>query len=71
MATPAGLLKTKDAAQRAGYGVASFNAWRGQGKGPAFIRVGHKVFYDPADVDAWIAAGRVDPLRAPLANAEA
>ena len=32
--------------------------WRSSGKGPAFIKVGGRVMYDDADVDAWLHAQR-------------
>jgi len=32
--------------------------WRSSGKGPAFIKVGGRVMYDDADVDAWLLAQR-------------
>lgn len=32
--------------------------WRCQGIGPAFIRVGRKIVYDPADIEAWKASNR-------------
>lgn len=69
MANASGLLKTAEAASRAGYSPSSFHQWRTRRLGPAFIRIGAKVFYDPKDLDAWIAAGRVEP--AAVAKAEA
>ena len=29
-----------------------------EGGGPAFIKLGRSVFYDPADIDAWLDANR-------------
>ena len=30
--------------------------WRCYGIGPPFVRIGGRIFYDPADLDAFIAA---------------
>ncbi|MEM1346037.1 MAG: helix-turn-helix domain-containing protein [Pseudomonadota bacterium] len=39
-----------------------------RGDGPPYIKLGRSVRYRPSDLDAWIAAQRVDP-RAGLRNA--
>lgn len=36
-------------------------AWRVGGRGPAYVKVGRKVFYKPADVSAWLAKQRREP----------
>lgn len=33
--------------------------WRGKRKGPAFLRIGSRVRYRPADVHAWLATRTV------------
>lgn len=35
--------------------------WRHKGIGPAFYRLGRKIVYRGADLNAWSAANRVDP----------
>ena len=35
--------------------------WRSQGRGPAYIKLGHRVGYRGADLNAWIAAQTVKP----------
>lgn len=35
------------------------NRWRGIG--PAYIKVSRRIFYRPADVEAWLEAHRVEP----------
>lgn len=35
--------------------------WRHKMKGPAFYRLGRKIVYRGADLNAWVAANRVDP----------
>jgi hypothetical protein len=35
--------------------------WRYLGKGPAYVKIGRHVRYRRADLDAFIAAQRVDP----------
>ena len=32
--------------------------WRSAGGGPRFVRIGNRIFYDVADLDAFIAARR-------------
>lgn len=48
MATPA-------AADYVGISVDSLKHWRLRGKGPRFVRVGSRVVYRIADLDAWLA----------------
>lgn len=38
--------------------VETVRYWRHLGKGPRSFKVGRRVLYDPADVDAWIAEQR-------------
>ena len=45
---------TKEAAQRAGFSAGTFANMRVSGRGPRFIKVGAKVVYRDADVDAWL-----------------
>ena len=35
--------------------------WRHKGMGPAFYRLGRKIIYRGADLNAWADAQRVDP----------
>lgn len=37
--------------------------WRHKGMGPAFYRLGRKIIYRGADLNAWAEANRVDPAR--------
>ena len=37
--------------------------WRHKRKGPAFYRLGRKIIYRGADLNAWVDANRVDPSR--------
>jgi hypothetical protein len=39
----------------------TLTAWRNQGRGPPFIKVGRKVFYRRCDVASWLAAQRREP----------
>lgn len=45
------------------YKISTLRAWRRQGRGPAYIRYGRSIRYRIADLDAWVAAHRVDPTR--------
>ncbi|MFO1127865.1 MAG: helix-turn-helix domain-containing protein [Rhodospirillales bacterium] len=53
-----GLINETRAAQVLGLKVSTLRRWRWLGQGPRFIKVGTAVRYDPADVEAFIAAGR-------------
>ena len=37
--------------------------WRHKGAGPAFYRLGRKIIYRGADLNAWAEASRVDPVK--------
>lgn len=52
------LLDNAAAARFLGLGERTLENWRGQGTGPAFLRIGRSVRYDPRDLAAWIDANR-------------
>jgi Helix-turn-helix domain len=35
--------------------------WRAQRRGPAYFKIGRKVFYSRADLAAWITSRRIEP----------
>ena len=37
--------------------------WRHKNRGPAFYRLGRKIIYRGVDLNAWVAAKRVDPSK--------
>lgn len=37
--------------------------WRHKGVGPAFYKLGRKIVYRGADLNAWAEANRVDPSK--------
>lgn len=37
--------------------------WRHKGMGPAFYRLGRKIVYRGADLNAWAEANRVEPAK--------
>ena len=41
----------------------TLSRWRRQGKGPAYVRLPGRIVYRKQDLDAWIAACRVVPVR--------
>jgi hypothetical protein len=53
-------LDTTEVAARTRTPEATVRSWRRRGIGPAFCRVGRRVVYALADVDAFILAGRVE-----------
>jgi hypothetical protein len=52
------LLTGRKAAPLCGVTEGTLGNWRVAGKGPAFIKAGRKVVYDPADIEAWKNAQR-------------
>lgn len=42
-------------------GVEALNQWRHRRCGPAYYKIGRKVLYSGSDLNAWIAARRVEP----------
>jgi predicted DNA-binding transcriptional regulator AlpA len=50
------LLSEREAAARVGLSPRTLENYRTSGTGPAFCKLGRRVLYRPADLDAWIAA---------------
>jgi hypothetical protein len=52
------MLKVGDAATFLGLSVSYLNLLRVRGGGPAFLKMGRAVCYDPVDLEKWAAAKR-------------
>lgn len=52
------MIKVAEAAARLGLSISTLNKMRCLGGGPVFYKLGAAVFYDPADLDAWVAERR-------------
>ena len=52
------LLDTPEAAAYCGSAASTFEKLRVHGGGPVYVKLGRRVVYDPADLDAWIASRR-------------
>lgn len=52
------LIKDTEAANRLGLEVTTLRRWRWAGKGPAFVKVGSAVRYDPAIIQQFIDDNR-------------
>ena len=52
------LLSTTEAAAQLGLSPAYLNKKRVTGGGPAFVKIGARVTYDPADLEAWVQASK-------------
>jgi hypothetical protein len=48
------------AAGRLGLKVSTLRAWRGLGRGPAYVRLGRAVRYLPTDLEEFLRANRRD-----------
>lgn len=55
------LLTAEETAARLGIAKQTLAAWRCHGRGPAFLKISKTPWYARTDVEAWIAAQRVDP----------
>ena len=56
-------LTEQDAATRLGLKVATLRAWRHQGRGPAYVRLGRAVRYLPGDIEEYLSSNRHRPTR--------
>jgi excisionase family DNA binding protein len=63
MATSNQPLTEHEAAVRLGLKVATLRAWRHQGRGPAYVRLGRAVRYLAIDLDEYLSSNRHTPAR--------
>lgn len=54
-------LTETEAAVRLGLKVATLRAWRHQGRGPAYVRLGRAIRYLAIDVDEFLSSNRHSP----------
>lgn len=52
--TPQRLLNEHQVADSCAISVLTLRKWRGEGRGPRYVKIGTLVRYRPEDVDAWI-----------------
>ena len=52
------MLRTPAAAAYCGSSTSTFEKLRLTGGGPGYLKLGRRVAYDPADLDAWLATKR-------------
>lgn len=52
------MLRTPEAAAYCGSSASTFEKLRLTGGGPRYVKLGRRVVYDPADLDAWLASKR-------------
>jgi excisionase family DNA binding protein len=57
-------LTEAEAAHRLGLKVATLRAWRHQGRGPAYVRLGRAVRYIVSDIDDFLRSNRKIPRHA-------
>lgn len=48
------ILSTQQVADMTGLSPNTFRAWRSQGKGPRWFKLGQRCFYMREDIEAWI-----------------
>lgn len=62
MENPTELMPTETAGKYlADTPAATLQWWRTTGRGPRYVKIGRKVYYRRADLDAFIAAGEREP----------
>ncbi len=54
-------LTETEAATRLGLKVATLRAWRNQGRGPAYVRLGRAIRYLSTDLDEFLQSNRHNP----------
>jgi predicted DNA-binding transcriptional regulator AlpA len=52
------MLRTPEAAQYLGISASTMNKLRVYGDGPAFVKLGRTVVYDPVDLNDWLRINR-------------
>lgn len=52
----------KKAAEKLGVSVHTLRAWRFQGKGPVYTKLGRRVLYLPTDLDSYLESCRIQPI---------
>lgn len=50
------MLSTAEVATRLGLSISYLNKLRVEGGGPPFVKIGTRVIYDGADLNAWLAS---------------
>jgi len=55
---PDGRMAARDAATYLGHSMGRLATWRMEGNGPAFCRVGGKIFYRREELDRFIRVGK-------------
>lgn len=55
--SPRALATTDEVAEFLGVSPVTLAQWRGQGRGPGWVKVGRRVRYDWIVVQSWVAAG--------------
>lgn len=61
MTSPDDLLTTHEAGAIPPFSYWTLVAWRREGRGPVYHRIGKKIMYRRADLTAFIQSGRVQP----------
>jgi predicted DNA-binding transcriptional regulator AlpA len=55
------LLHTQQLAEYLHNKMSTLESWRSAGCGPPYLKIGRRVFYRLADVDAWLESRRIVP----------
>jgi DNA-binding transcriptional MerR regulator len=61
------LLDTHEVAEWLGVAPQTLRYWRGEGRGPRWIKVGQRIRYRPSDVELWLRAREHGPTELEVA----
>ena len=53
-------LSPEELAELTGHSVNTLAHWRGAGKGPAYLKLSHRIAYSAADIEQWLESRRVE-----------
>ena len=54
-------VESRAAERRTGIPETTLRNWRSQGRGPRYVRVGRRVYYDISVLDEWMLSQTVEP----------
>lgn len=61
---PEELVSEKEAAEILFQKPTTLTAWRHENRGPAYLKIGRRVFYRRSDINSWLGAQRREPVAA-------
>jgi hypothetical protein len=66
-----GYTDERQTAEELGVGLRTLRKWRQQGVGPAYVKIGKKIYYRDEARAAWVRAQEIRPVRSQSIGASA